>query len=127
MLLAAAMNAGDLDAFVEVHEPDASSIVPTDGRVVRGAGEIRRAVQPIFALVPRLVNEVIGTLEGGELALVHTRWAMTAAQRDGQVIELTGCGTIVSRRQPDGSWRIVLENTLSPDDGRSMRRSDTQP
>jgi ketosteroid isomerase-like protein len=42
-------------------------------------------------------------------------WALTASERDGQVIELAGRGTIVSRRQPDGSWRIVLENTLTPE------------
>jgi uncharacterized protein (TIGR02246 family) len=113
-LLAAAMNAGDVEAFIELHEPDASSIVPTDGRVASGAAEIREAVEPIFALAPRLDNEVIAKLENDGLALIQTRWALTASERDGQVIELGGHGTIVSRRQPDGSWRIVLENTLSP-------------
>jgi len=29
-------------------------------------------------------------------------------------VELTGRGSIVSRRQPDGSWRIVLDNPLTP-------------
>jgi uncharacterized protein (TIGR02246 family) len=114
-LLAAAMNAGDLDAFIDLHEDDASTIVPTDGRVVSGPAEIRLAVEPVFALSPRIENEVIGTLEGDGLALIHTRWALTASERDGQVIELAGRGTIVSRRQPDGSWRIVLENTLTPE------------
>jgi uncharacterized protein (TIGR02246 family) len=112
-LLAAAMNAGDLDAFVELHESDASTIVPTDGSVASGRAEIRRAVEPVFALGPRIENEVVGKLVGDGLALIHTRWALTALERDGQVVALGGRGTIVSRRQPDGSWRIALENTLS--------------
>ena len=113
-LLAAAMNAGDLDAFIDLHEPDARTIVPTDGRVVSGAAELRAALEPIFALSPRIENEVVGKLEGNGLALTHARWALTASEPNGQVIELTGRETLVSRRQADGSWRIVLENTLSP-------------
>src|SRR3954447_25793064 len=113
-LLARAMNAGDLDAFVELHEPGASTIVPTDGSVATGESELRAAVEPILALGPILDNEVLARLESDGLALIHTRWALTASEADGQVIELSGHGTIVSRRQPDGSWRILLENTLSP-------------
>jgi uncharacterized protein (TIGR02246 family) len=114
-LLAAAMNAGDLDAFVDLHEPDACTIVPTDGRLVSDAAELRAALEDIFALSPRLENEVIGELDGDGLALTHARWALTASEPNGQVIELAGRGTIVSRRQPDGSWRIALANTLSPE------------
>jgi uncharacterized protein (TIGR02246 family) len=114
-LLAAAMNAGDLDAFIDLHEPDARTIVLTDGRMVSGAAELRTALEPIFALSPRIENEVIGKLEGNGLALTYARWALTASGPNGQVIELTGRGTLVSRRRADGSWRIVLENTLSPE------------
>ena len=31
----------------------------------------------------------------------------------GEPIEMSGRGTMVSRRQPDGSWQIVLDNPLS--------------
>jgi hypothetical protein len=31
-----------------------------------------------------------------------------------RALEPAGDGTIVSRRQPDGSWQIVLDNPLSP-------------
>jgi hypothetical protein len=35
-LIAAAFESGDLDAFVDLHEKDAVSIVPPDGRRVSG-------------------------------------------------------------------------------------------
>ena len=38
---------------------------------------------------------------------------MTATDGDAPV-EISGRGTIVSRRQPDGSWLIVLDNPVSP-------------
>ena len=80
-LLAAATNAGDLDAFVELHEQDATTVVPPDGRWVNGRAEMRAALEPIFAT-----------------------------------------GPIVSRRQRDGGWLIVLENTSEPPMTRSSRR-----
>ena len=48
--------------------------------------------------------EVVGKLESDGLALTHARW---------RVGEMSGYGTIVSRRQPDGSWLIALDNPLS--------------
>jgi ketosteroid isomerase-like protein len=113
-LLAAAFNAGDLDAFVEAHEPNASTIVPPDGTVATGRVEIRKALAPTFALDPTLENEVVGQLESDGLALTHARWALRGTDADGETVELGGRSTIVSRRQPDGSWLIVLETPQSP-------------
>jgi uncharacterized protein (TIGR02246 family) len=109
-LLAAAVNAGDLDAFADLHEDDATVIVPPDGRRVTGRDAIRAATQPIFALRPRAEIEVLGKLQADELALTHARVTVVASD-----LRLSGRGTIVSRRQPDGSWRIVLDNPMSPD------------
>jgi uncharacterized protein (TIGR02246 family) len=109
-LLAAAVNAGDLDAFADLHEKDATVIVPPEGRRVSGRDAIRAAVEPIFALGPRAEIEVVGKLETDDLALTHARVNVVATD-----VEISGRGTVVSRRQPDGSWRIVLDNPMSPD------------
>ncbi len=113
-LIAAAFNAGDLDAFAQVYEEDATSIVPPDGRRVSGRDAIRAAVQPTFALHPGARIEVVQTLQGDGLALTHARWSIVGTDGDERV-EMSGRGTIVSRRQPDGSWRIVLDNPMSPE------------
>ena len=114
-LLAAAMNAGDLDAFIELHERNATTVVPTEGKLVTGKAKMRAALEPIFAAQPRIENEVVGRLEDDGLALVHTRWALSGSDPDGHAVELAGRGTIVARRQPDQSWLIVLENPVSPE------------
>ena len=113
-LIAAAINAGDVAAYAGLHEADATAVFPTDGSIVRGRAEMRQALKPVLTLAPRIENRVIGKLERGGLALTHARWALTASESDGHVIELGGIATIVSRLQPDGSWLIALENTLSP-------------
>ena len=112
-LVAAAFNAGDLDAFLDLHEDDATVLVPPGGGRVRGRAAIRDAVAPTFALEPTLHNEVLAKLEGDGLALVHARWRL-AGTDGGRRVRLSGRGTVVSRRQADGAWRIVLENAVSP-------------
>jgi uncharacterized protein (TIGR02246 family) len=111
-LIAAAFNAGDLDAFLQLHEEDATVVVPPDGDRVSGREAIRAAVQPTFALRPTIRNEVVERLQGDGLALIHARWNLAGTDR-GQPVEMSGRATVVSRRQPDGSWRIVLENPMS--------------
>ena len=108
-LIAAAFNAGDLEAFLELHEQDAATIVPPEGRHVSGLDAIRAALEPIFALQPKARIDVVGKLQTDDLALTHARVNVVAGD-----LEVAGRGTIVSRRQPDGTWRIVLDNPMSP-------------
>ena len=113
-LIAAAFNAGDLDAFLELHEDDAAAIVPPEGRRVSGRDAIRAAMEPIFALGPSARIEVVGRLQSGGLALTHARLHVVAGEGR-ERLEVSGRGTIVSRQQPDGTWRIVLDNPMSPE------------
>ena len=113
-LIAAAFDAGDLDAFLELHEEHAATIVPPEGRRVSGRDAIRAAVEPIFALGPSARIEVVGKLQADGLALTHARVNVVAG--DGRErLDVSGRGTIVSRQQPDGTWRIVLDNPMSPE------------
>jgi uncharacterized protein (TIGR02246 family) len=112
-LIATAFEAGDLDGFLELHEKGAVSVVPPEGRRATGHAEIRAALAPIFALRPQTHIKVLGKLQTDGLALTHARVHVSASDA-GERLEITGRGTIVSRRQPDGSWRIVLDNPMSP-------------
>ncbi|MPY92306.1 MAG: SgcJ/EcaC family oxidoreductase [Acidimicrobiia bacterium] len=107
-----AINGADLDAFLDAHDDDATVVVPPDGRSARGRDEIRAAIAPLLALAPEMATVVVKTLESDGLALTHGRWRL-AVTEDGNRSELHGLGTMVSRRRPDGTWRIVLDDPLS--------------
>jgi uncharacterized protein (TIGR02246 family) len=111
-LIAEAINAGDLDAFLDLHEEHAVSVVPPEGRHAVGRAEIAAALAPILARRPHAHIEVVAKLESEGLALTHARVRVTGS--DGEPWEVVGRGTVVSRRQTDGTWRITLDNPMSP-------------
>ncbi|GAA5129177.1 YybH family protein [Pseudonocardia adelaidensis] len=113
-LLAAAMNQGDIDAFVEAFEDDAVHVVPPTGARTVGKAALRAALEPTFALHPTARMEVVGKLEGDGFALTHGRWQLVLTHPDGRREHLKGRGTIVSRRRSDGTWRIVLDDPMTP-------------
>lgn len=55
---------------------------------------------------------VVKKLETDGLALTHGRWRLAVTEH-GSRSELRGLGTMVSRRRPDGTWRVVLDDPLS--------------
>jgi ketosteroid isomerase-like protein len=111
-----AFNRGDLDACIGVYEDDATLVVPPDGRVAHGRDAIRAATAPLFAPAPRMTMTVLKKLEGGGLALTQGRWELAGTAADGSLLQLSGRGTMVSRRRPDGTWGIVLDDPLSGGD-----------
>jgi uncharacterized protein (TIGR02246 family) len=104
------VSAGDLDKVVALYEEHAS-FVQHDGHVARGHAAIRQALSRLVAMRPKLRLEVIKVVAGaGDLAIVYNDWAMSATDPDGTPRERTGKAIEVMRRQPDGSWRIVIDD-----------------
>ena len=112
--IAEAFGTGNLDAFIALHTPDATVVPPPEGRAVHGLEAIRAATAPMFAMKPKMTSTVIKVVEGDALALTHARWTLSATAPDGRPLELQGRGTIVSLRQTDGTWRIAIDDPLTP-------------
>jgi uncharacterized protein (TIGR02246 family) len=111
--LTAAFNARDLDSYVALYEEDGGMIIPPDGRRATGRDAIRAGMQEMFALDPTLRIEVLEIHEANGIALAHSQWWLVGAAT-GDRVELSGRGTLVGRKQPDGGWLVVLENTMTP-------------
>jgi uncharacterized protein (TIGR02246 family) len=102
---------GDLDAALELYEPDAVFVVPS-GEVVRGTPAIRTLLEGMAS------GEASGRLEAvtsvmsadGSLAFTRTRGSSRVPGPDGQPITTRFHSVEVLRKQPDGSWRIVIDD-----------------
>ena len=90
-------NAGDVEGLVALYEPGAVLAFPP-GRLAAGHEEIRKVYAELLADRPSFSSAgQPPAIRNGDLALTSTR--------------LPGGGATVeiARRQPDGSWRWVID------------------
>lgn len=109
-LIGEALERGDIEAVLELFEPDAVFIDPMSGTVLRGHAEIRDGLEAMLDSMPELSGSVRHVYLSGDVALVLGDWTLRSTGPDGQPYEETGTATDVMRRQPDGAWRYVIDN-----------------
>ncbi len=100
---------GDLDALVDLYEPDAT-FVSQPGTVVSGRDAIRDALRSFLELQPRMTGEIEKILRTSDIALVANRWTLTGTGPDGDLVELSGVSADVLRRRADGRWGIAVDD-----------------
>lgn len=100
--------AGDLDGLVSLYEPDAA-FVAQSGAFVTGLRAIREVLARFIENRRKFEIEVGRAIHTGNLALLVSSWKLEGEQR-GESFETTGRTADVVRRQPDGSWRLVIDS-----------------
>jgi ketosteroid isomerase-like protein len=90
-------NAGDVEGLVALYEPGAVLAFPA-GRLTAGHDEIRNVYAELLADKPSFSSA------GQSPAIRNGDLALTSTQLPGG-----GATVEVARRQPDGSWRWVID------------------
>jgi len=101
--------ARDLDGLASLYEPDAV-FRPEPGVVVEGIDAIRQALGALFELNPTLEATPTEVLHVGDIALVVNEWTMVGTAPDGSEVRKGGRSADVVRRQPDGSWLVLIDH-----------------
>jgi ketosteroid isomerase-like protein len=99
------LQAGDLDGLMGLYEDDAV-FADLDGSV-RGVADIRAAHQGFLDSGLALTLNDFAAFEADGVALVH--WSWTVRRRDGTSME--GVSAEVLRRQADGTWKFIIDNS----------------
>lgn len=95
---------GDLERMMTLYEDDA--IFPTHSSTATGGEEIRKVLRAYLDSGAKLAFGDSLVFQMDDLALTHTPWTMEAT--DGSTVE--GATAEVARRQPDGTWKYVIDN-----------------
>ncbi len=106
---AALLAGGDIDGLVDLYEPEAV-FAPRPGEAVTGHDAIREALGGLIELRPQLDGEIRDVLVSDDTALISNRWWLRGTGPDGAPVEMGGTSADVLRRDPDGAWRIVIDN-----------------
>ena len=112
---AAAFNAGDLDALCDMYEADAIFVPANGATPIKGIDGIRAALNGFLVMKPKMEIETIYASENGDLALLRSRWKLKAIDTEGNLIEQHASSVEVLRRQPDGTWRQIIDQPYGAD------------
>ena len=109
---------GDATGLIELYEPD-GVFEPRAGVVLRGTAEIMPALTELASMRPRI--DYVGEPDVvivDDLAIVSNSWTLTAELPDGTTHREGGVSADVLRRQPDGTWLVLIDQprgaTLTP-------------
>ena len=107
-LFEARFAAGDLDGLLSLYEDGA--VFANAAGAHTGSEAIREVLAGYLSTGASITMNDSVALEPGDLASVH--WSWTMGFPDGR--EAEGATAEVLRRQPDGSWRFLIDNPDGP-------------
>jgi ketosteroid isomerase-like protein len=96
------LNTGDLPGLMASYYAPEVTYSPVPGVVVSGT-DVEPAIGRLVALGMRIEVTVRHVLENGDTALIVLDWEISEAG-------MSGTATDVAQRQPDGTWKCVIDN-----------------
>jgi uncharacterized protein (TIGR02246 family) len=113
-LLDEAFHRRDLEAILDFYE-EGATMVTEPGRLVTGKPELRRAYEWILANINGIATqEKTHVIETGDIALFTSKWNFKGTALDGASVSRESFATVILRKQADGGWRIVVDNSWGP-------------
>jgi len=100
---------GDIDAVMQTYEPN-QSIAFEPGAPVSDSARSRQLFQEFRALSPKFSYSGHDVIVEGDIAVHIAPWQMTGTDPNGNTVTGEGLSVAVLRRQPDGSWKMVIDN-----------------
>ena len=115
-----ALAAGDVDALVDLYETGAIQL-QQDGHVLTGRDNLRPVFVALLKAKPDMQGSQRHALVAEDIALTSTSYEIRTQDPDGHPVTVKVVSAEVSRRQPDGTWRVLI------DAPRLRLRHPTQP
>jgi uncharacterized protein (TIGR02246 family) len=106
-----ATNRKDLDAALELYAADGLAI-HLDGSQALGQDSLEVMLLDLFGAMESMEGTTRKIYVNGDVALTSASWKGLVKLPDGSVEERSGTTVEVSTRQPDGTWKMVIDDPL---------------
>ena len=108
------INTGNLDSLTMIYESDAC-FASQPGQFIKGRANIRQSLQGFVDMRGKLESKIKRVFQTSNLALVISEWSFSGTGPDGNPVNLASTATDVLRQQPDGTWRVIIDNPWGTD------------
>lgn len=106
-----AVNSKDVDALLDLYDPD-GVVVEFDGSRTTGHAAMRASFEAMTGMIRHLRGTDRKLVVAGDVALSSASWTAEIALPDGSVVTQQGTTAEVSRRRPDGTWNVLIDDPL---------------
>lgn len=107
------VNAGDAAAVAALYEKD--GVLVFQGTTFQGPDQIRGFLEGMTAANAKITMNVKHVVRAGDVAMLYNDWSMTVTGTDGKAESSSGKAIEVVRRQPDGTWKYVIDDPSARD------------
>ena len=101
------LNAGDLEKVMSLYEPEARFVAPS-GETLVGLDRIGEVIAALIRSNTKMKGRVLRVTRIDDLAVLYTDFDGTTNDASGKKIELSSRAIEVLRRQPDGTWKLII-------------------
>jgi uncharacterized protein (TIGR02246 family) len=108
-----AFNRGDIEAVLDFYE-DNAIVVLEPGRFVQGKASLREAFERLLGWQGVATQSKTEVIEADDIALFISKWNFSGKMPDGTPVSRDAIATSVFRKQPDGKWRCIVDNSYGP-------------
>jgi len=106
---AQALNSGKLENLLALYEDDALLCTDDASRIITGKADIARTLKPLLDLRGTMTSRNVYCLIHGDIALLRADWHI---EDDAGHRIAAGSSAEVCRRQPDGTWRYLIDHAV---------------
>jgi ketosteroid isomerase-like protein len=110
-LFLARANSRDREGMMELYATECAG-GDLEANVLPDRAAVAEFVGGFLDVVRELTATTRKCLVSGDIALLSSDWHAVVEPQEGQVVEAHGRSAEVARRQPDGSWRFVIDDPI---------------
>jgi len=106
-----AFNHGDLETVLSLYE-EAATVIAMPSTILRGHPQLRSFFETALQSGLRAKQIKVRVIESGDIALFISRWVLIPKSATATTAGREFFATTVMRKQPDGSWKILIDNPI---------------